>query len=154
WAQQIDHGTDAGRDAASRLLDEATHDRLAFLSVFRDLRTLESGRVDAFPLLAHMLGGVVDQLLGPVHQVPSAGDRFQSGPMFPADDDVANLARMAVEAVVELAVENQPTADAGAGEYAEDMVRTLGSPVTPLTVGSHAHVVFDDHWPRPVFGKQ
>ena len=63
-----------------------------------------------------------------------------------------DLAGVAVEPVEQFAVEDEPAADAGADEDAEDVARPLGRPADELAVGAHAHVVLDDDRPRPLGG--
>src|SRR5438477_381384 len=81
--------------------------------------------------------------------VAPAGDGLQFRPLAPVDDDVADLAGVVVEAVEQLAVEDQRPADARPGEDAQDVPRPARRPVLPLAERADAHIVLDERRPGP-----
>src|SRR5690349_17476648 len=69
------------------------------------------------------------------------------------ENDVADLAGVEIEAAVEFAVDDDPAADAGADEDAEDMPGALRGPVREFAVSAHPHVVLEMRLPGPA-GRQ
>src|SRR5262249_25643432 len=106
-------------------------------------------RLLPLPVFAHFLGSVVEELGRiPHHRVP-AGEVFESRAFAPVQDGVADLAGAEVEPAVQLAVEDQPAADAGADEDAEHVLGLLGRAVRELAVGAELHVVLEVTGPGP-----
>src|SRR5205823_11268418 len=81
-------------------------------------------------------------------------DRFEFNPFFPVDDDVADLAGVTVETMIQLAIEDQAAADTRAGEDAKYMLGSLSSALCPFAIGAHANVIVDDDRPGPVRRKE
>ena len=121
-----------------RIVYQLRHDRIVLGEHFRHLRAFHLFNFDVFPFLANALRGVIEQFLGPLHLVLAPGDRLQLSAAPPVQHNVADLAGVVVEAAVQLAVEDDPSAHAGAHENPQNVFGPLGRPVVELAVGAHA----------------